>query len=129
MAIATAEREVLLALEPRADSARLARRALATRGLHEDVEHTVTLLATEIVANAVRHAGAKSVTIRLHSDLDQLKLDFINDGSRYPSSPLTGEMPRSLSERVKLAGGALELTRGMGVTRISVSLPISGRVH
>ena len=60
MAIATAEREVLLALEPRADSARLARRALATRGLHEDVEHTVTLLATEIVANAVRHAGLRT---------------------------------------------------------------------
>jgi anti-sigma regulatory factor (Ser/Thr protein kinase) len=59
MAIATAEREVLLALEPRADSARLARRALATHGLHEDVEHTVTLLATEIVANAVRHAGLR----------------------------------------------------------------------
>jgi signal transduction histidine kinase len=93
--------------------------------LHLDAQH----LIREAVANAVRHAGAKSVTIRLHSDLDQLKLDFINDGSRYPSSPLTGEMPRSLSERVKLAGGALELTRGMGVTRISVSLPISGRVH
>src|SRR5918993_307937 len=93
--------------------------------LHLDAQH----LIREAVANAVRHAGAKSVTIRLHSDAKQLKLDFINDGARYPESPLTGEMPRSMSERVKLAGGALELTRGMGVTRISVSLPISGRVH
>jgi anti-sigma regulatory factor (Ser/Thr protein kinase) len=57
MALATENREVLLALEPRPESARLARRALATSGLHEDVEHTVTLLATEIVGNAVRHAG------------------------------------------------------------------------
>jgi anti-sigma regulatory factor (Ser/Thr protein kinase) len=57
MALATESREVLLALEPRPESARLARRALATSGLHEDVEHTVTLLATEIVGNAVRHAG------------------------------------------------------------------------
>jgi signal transduction histidine kinase len=93
--------------------------------LHLDAQH----LIREAVANAVRHAGAKSVTIRLRSDADQLKLDFINDGARYPTSPLTGEMPRSMSERVKLAGGVLELTRGMGVTRISVSLPISGRVH
>jgi signal transduction histidine kinase len=93
--------------------------------LHLDAQH----LIREAVANAVRHAGAKSVTIRLRSDTDQLKLDFINDGARFPKSPLGGEMPRSLSERVKLAGGALELTRGMGVTRISVSLPIAGRVH
>jgi signal transduction histidine kinase len=93
--------------------------------LHLDAQH----LIREAVANAVRHAGAKSVTIRLRADADQLKLDFINDGARYPKSPLTGELPRSMSERVKLAGGALELTRGMGVTRISVSLPITGRVH
>jgi signal transduction histidine kinase len=93
--------------------------------LHLDAQH----LIREAVANAVRHAGAKSVTIRLRSDTDQLRLDFINDGARFPKSPLMGEMPRSMSERVKLAGGALELTRGMGVTRISVSLPISGRVH
>ena len=60
MAIATENRDVLLALEPRPESARLARRALATSGLHEDVEHTVTLLATEIVGNAVRHAGLRT---------------------------------------------------------------------
>src|SRR4051794_30514542 len=60
MALATENREVLLALEPRPESARLARRALATSGLHEDVEHTVTLLATEIVGNAVRHAGLRA---------------------------------------------------------------------
>src|SRR3954466_3763039 len=59
MAIATESSEVLLALEPRPESARLARRALASHGLHEDVEHTVTLLATEIVGNAVRHAGLR----------------------------------------------------------------------
>jgi anti-sigma regulatory factor (Ser/Thr protein kinase) len=54
--IAADTREMLLALEPRPESARLARRALHAHGLHEDIEHTVTLLATEIVGNAVRHA-------------------------------------------------------------------------
>jgi anti-sigma regulatory factor (Ser/Thr protein kinase) len=56
---ATGNREVLLALEPRPESARMARRALATHGLHEDVEHTVTLLASEVVGNAVRHANLR----------------------------------------------------------------------
>jgi anti-sigma regulatory factor (Ser/Thr protein kinase) len=60
MALATENREVLLALEPRPESARLARRALATSGMHEDVEHTVALLATEIVGNAVRHADLRA---------------------------------------------------------------------
>jgi len=59
MVIATESSEVLLALEPRPESARLVRRALASHGLHEDVEHTVTLLATEVVGNAVRHAGLR----------------------------------------------------------------------
>jgi anti-sigma regulatory factor (Ser/Thr protein kinase) len=49
-------REILLALEPVPEAARAARRALMRHGLHEDVEHTVTLLATEVIANAVRHA-------------------------------------------------------------------------
>ena len=51
--IAADTREMLLALEPRPESARLARRALHAHGLREDIEHTVTLLATEIVGNAV----------------------------------------------------------------------------
>ena len=51
---------MLLALEPRPESARLARRALHAHGLNEDIEHTVTLLATEIVGNAVRHAALRA---------------------------------------------------------------------
>jgi two-component sensor histidine kinase len=47
--------EVLIALPPRPESARLARRALQEKGLAEDLDHTVTLLTTEIVANALKH--------------------------------------------------------------------------
>nr|WP_277622685.1 histidine kinase [Sphingomonas telluris] len=86
-------------------------------------------LTREAVANAVRHAGAKTVSIKLRSRPDELLLDFINDGSPYPKSTIGGEMPWTLSERVKLAGGALDVTRGMGVTRISVSLPLSGKLQ
>jgi anti-sigma regulatory factor (Ser/Thr protein kinase) len=51
------DQQVLLALEPRPESARLVRRALAASGLCDDVAHTAALLATEVVGNAVRHAG------------------------------------------------------------------------
>jgi anti-sigma regulatory factor (Ser/Thr protein kinase) len=57
--LAADTREMLLALEPRPESARLARRALHAHGLHEDIEHTVTLLATEIVGNSVRHGALR----------------------------------------------------------------------
>ena len=83
-----------------------------------------THLLREAVANAVRHAGAKTVTIKLRAGKQALELDFINDGTRYPKSPLDGDMPRSIKERVELAGGTLDLSRGMGVTRISLSLPV-----
>jgi anti-sigma regulatory factor (Ser/Thr protein kinase) len=55
--ISTPTSEVLLALPARPDAARQARRELLTRGLDEDVSHTVTLLTTELIANAIQHAG------------------------------------------------------------------------
>lgn len=86
-------------------------------------------LVREAVANAVRHAGATNIKIRLSAKSDDLLLDLINDGERYPKAPVSDAMPRSLSERVRLAGGELELSRGLGLTKISVSLPLGGRVH
>ena len=57
MPISTPTSEVLLALPARPDAARQARRELLTRGLDEDISHTVTLLTTELIANAIHHAG------------------------------------------------------------------------
>jgi anti-sigma regulatory factor (Ser/Thr protein kinase) len=57
LSISTPTSEVLLALPARPDAARQARRELLTRGLDEDVSHTVTLLTTELIANAIQHAG------------------------------------------------------------------------
>lgn len=48
--------EVLLALPPEPKSARRARHALHEARLPEDLRHTVDLLATELIANAIRHA-------------------------------------------------------------------------
>jgi len=48
--------DVVLALAPDTSAPRRARRALHEARLPEDLEHTVDLLATELIANAVRHA-------------------------------------------------------------------------
>ena len=35
-------------------------------------------------------------------------------------------MPISLTERVEQAGGTLDMSRGMDVTKVSIALPIDG---
>src|SRR3954453_17164565 len=54
---AEAPSDVLLALPPDPRAARQARRALAEAHIPEDLEHTVGLLVTELIANSLRHAG------------------------------------------------------------------------
>jgi signal transduction histidine kinase len=84
-------------------------------------------LVREAVANAVRHASAKSVQVNLGAESDELRIEFINDGTRFPGATMAAELPRSIKERVEQAGGRLELARGMNVTKVSVALPINGR--
>ena len=52
--------EVLLSLDPSPEAGRVARHALSDRGLSDDLDHTVMLLTSEIVGNAVRHADAEN---------------------------------------------------------------------
>jgi anti-sigma regulatory factor (Ser/Thr protein kinase) len=71
--------EVLLALEPRPESARRVRRALEAHGLPEDLEHTVKLLSTEIVGNAIRHAALSPEQriiffARVHGDFARIEV-------------------------------------------------------
>ena len=81
-------------------------------------------IVRESVANAVRHAGAKSVKITLEAEPEALRIDLVNDGTEYPRYGDTYEPPQSLKERVEQAGGTVDVARGMDVTRLSISLPI-----
>ena len=84
-------------------------------------------LVREAVANAVRHAGARLVAIDMSTAKGELRLSLTNDGARYPGTGEHLQMPQSLMERVDQAGGNLEVSRGMDVTKVSISLPISKR--
>ncbi|HEU0311114.1 MAG TPA: histidine kinase [Sphingomicrobium sp.] len=86
-------------------------------------------LMREAVANAVRHAAAKSVTVEAAARTDELKLEIINDGAEFRARGGRLEMPASLKDRVEQAGGALDLARGMGVTKLSISLPLEDVGH
>jgi anti-sigma regulatory factor (Ser/Thr protein kinase) len=58
-----------LSLAPEPESVRRLRRALARGGLDPDIDHTVTLLASEVVTNAIRHA-AQHGPIRIEAVLE-----------------------------------------------------------
>ena len=103
-------------------SARPAELMIPTR-LRLDAQH----LMREAVANAVRHAQAKSIEVGLEAVSEELRLEFINDGAGFRPRGERLELPSSLRERVEQAGGALDMARGMGVTKLSISLPIGGR--
>jgi two-component sensor histidine kinase len=51
--------DVLIALPAEPGAAGIARRALHEARLSEDLEHTVGLLTTELIANALRHSGLR----------------------------------------------------------------------
>jgi signal transduction histidine kinase len=92
--------------------------ASAPMRLHLDTHQ----LIREAVANAVRHARAKSVTVQLTADNGDLRLDISNDGSG--SERLKEGTPWSLRERVDEANGTLMLaTRDTG-TDVSITLPL-----
>lgn len=81
-------------------------------------------LMREAVANAVRHASAKSISVELAGYSSGLSLTVINDGAGLPHRDGQFEMPTSLRERVEQAGGDIDMARGMGVTKLSILLPI-----
>jgi two-component sensor histidine kinase len=79
------EKDILLALEPRLESAALARHALACGTMRGDVEHSVLLLTTEVVANAIRHAGLRAddrvtLSARLRPDFARVEVSDLGPG-------------------------------------------------
>jgi anti-sigma regulatory factor (Ser/Thr protein kinase) len=57
MALTRSSTDILLAFAPIPDAVRAARHALRERGLNPDLDHTVSLLTSEVVTNAITHAA------------------------------------------------------------------------
>jgi anti-sigma regulatory factor (Ser/Thr protein kinase) len=95
VSISTPKSEVLLALPARPDAARQARRELLTRGLDEDVSHTVTLLTTELIANAIRHAGMDPARDRIvffgRMSPDLVRIEVGDSGPGFTRDEYSGE--------------------------------------
>jgi signal transduction histidine kinase len=76
--------------------------------LDTTLESTLYRLAQEAVTNSVRHArGAKSVSVHVIGETDQIRLRVSDDGDYIAQPPPSGLGLRGMAERVELLGGNL----------------------
>lgn len=106
------------------------------------VEQGIYRIAQEALENAVRHAAARSIALRLILDQGRLVLVVEDDGRGIPAGPDTAVeaagVPdaagrptalgiQGMEERAGAIGGSLEIRSDEGQgTRIRLSIPLSG---
>ena len=98
-------------------------------GLPPAVEHAVLRVTQEAVANAARHAGPGQVTVRLHADSRQARLEVADDGRGFDvlNEPAdTGGLGlHTMRDRVTELGGQLAIDSAPGEgTRVRACFPL-----
>jgi signal transduction histidine kinase len=96
--------------------------------LRAAVEVAAYRIATEAVANAVRHAGASTCTVSLGVRGDDLLVEITDDGHGVPADAVPGVGSTSMRERAGEIGGTLEVTSAHGAgTTVRARLPLAPR--
>jgi signal transduction histidine kinase len=97
----------------------LARELPALPAVHDALARIVR----EAVSNAIRHGGARAVTVRL-TRLDGLRLTVEDDGIGVTPADAPGFGLASMRERAQALGGTIEVVRRPeGGTRVEVWVP------
>jgi two-component system, NarL family, sensor histidine kinase UhpB len=98
--------------------------------LESNVASQLYKITQEAVTNAIKHAKASRVGIRLANGPDALILAVHNDGLPFPNlqSPSTGMGLRIMNYRASLIGASLEI-KGAGPrgTRVICTVPLDGK--
>jgi PAS domain S-box-containing protein len=99
------------------------------------VERACFRLVQEAVTNALRHSGARAVSVRVHEEPDALAVSVRDDGRGFDPAEAWSRAAAGgsaglagMQERVALCGGSLEIASrpGEGV-RIGARLPLAAR--
>ena len=96
--------------------------------LSPDVELVIYRIAQEGLTNALRHSGARSVTVSLVADAETLTLSVVDDGKGMPAPLPSGTAGiAGMRERALLVGGQLSIETGPGEgTEVRLSIPVEG---
>lgn len=101
-------------------------RAVDVPVLPAAVEVAAYRIASEALANVVRHAGATSAELRLVGQPGQLLVEVLDDGSGIDPDVTAGVGLRSIRERADELGGRTEITcPASGGTRVRAWLPVT----
>ncbi|GAB3514230.1 sensor histidine kinase [Pseudoxanthomonas daejeonensis] len=91
--------------------------------------HVMLRCTQEIITNAVRHASARHLSIRVWREAGAILLEAVDDG-QGADGLVPGNGLRGMRERLQQCGGTLEIQtrRGAGF-RLRLSIPVSTPAH
>jgi len=92
-------------------------------GLPAAVEVAAYHIAGEATGNAVRHAGAGTVAVRVCDADECVRIEVADDGRGLPDRPRVGVGTASMRERAEELGGQLQIESGPFGTTVTALLP------
>lgn len=94
--------------------------------LGDDEELVLYRVAQESLTNAMRHAGAKRIDVRLDFDAHRVRLSVRDDGAGIPGWHAQDGGIRTMRERAVSVGGRLDIEsgNGRGGTEVRLQLPL-----
>jgi signal transduction histidine kinase len=98
----------------------------AERRLNRDTETAIYRIVQEALSNAVKHAGAEAVSLRVTQLPDRVQVAVEDDGGGFdPDAVRAGFGLTGMRERALLAGGRLWISSAEGgPTRVAAVLPL-----
>jgi signal transduction histidine kinase len=99
----------------------------AASSMSPDLETTIYRIVQEALTNVVRHAGARSASVRVKDDRNRVEVRVVDDGRGFDSATVNGGFGLvGMRERVQLAGGSIGLESTPQGTALTASIPIRG---
>lgn len=103
-------------------------RALRDARFPEALEGAVYFLACEALANALKHAAAQRVTIRLTRAGGELTIEIADDGRGFDPAHTPRAGLEGLADRIEALGGRLDVRSAPGAgTTVRARIPVAER--
>ncbi|MCT9929104.1 histidine kinase [Planotetraspora sp. A-T 1434] len=87
---------------------------LRVRRFPDEIEGAMYFTVSEAVANALKHASASRIEVRLSLREDRLEASVTDDGKGFDTGAVARRGLATLADRMTALGGGLELTSGRG---------------